>query len=133
MCLYHVSRKYQPAKTILVEVLGDKVDVCFSMDSKQFAVLGTCNSIIFIWDIQTFPQKFRISTSGFAIHNMTLPQTAKSCSSQVPGKTPREVFRSKGFEAILIKDFTNCHQSSDITDIAVSQNSKHLVTGGRTS
>ena len=48
VCVYDVNRKYQPVKTIAVEVLGDKVDACFSYDSKQFAVLGTHSSIIFI-------------------------------------------------------------------------------------
>ena len=35
-----------------------------------------------------------------------------------------------GFEAIFIKEFTGCHAFSEITDIAISQNSKYLVTGG---
>ena len=131
VCLYDVGRKYQPVKTIPVEVLGDKVDVCFSMDSKQFAVLGTYNSIIFIWDIQTFSQKFRINTTGFVIQKMLFAPNGQDLLVTSFGQDYRVKFYGlNGFEAIFIKEFAGCHPSADITDMAISQNSKYLVTGG---
>lgn len=131
VCLYDSARKYQPVKTIPVEVLGDKVDVCFSCDSKQFAVLGTHNSIIFIWDIQTFSQKFRINATGFVIQKMFFAPNGQDLLVISYGQDYRVKFYGlNGFEAVFIKEFSGCHPSAEISDLTVSQNSKYLVTGG---
>jgi WD40 repeat protein len=131
VCLYDSLRKYQPVKTIPVEVLGEKVDVCFSFDSKQFAVLGTYNSIIFIWEVQTFSQKFRINTAGFVIQKMIFAPNGQDLLVVSYGQDYKVKFYGlNGFEAIFIKEFSGCHPSAEISDFAVSQNSKYLVTGG---
>lgn len=131
VCLYDSLKKYQPVKTIPVEVLGDKVDVCFSYDSKQFAVLGTHNSIIFIWDILTFSQKFRINATGFTIHKMLFAPNGQDLLVISYNQDYKVKFYGlNGFEAVFIKEFSGCHPSAEITDLAVSQNSKYLVTGG---
>lgn len=130
VCLYDVGRKYQPVKTIPVEVLGDKVDVCFSYDSKQFAVLGTHSSIIFIWDTLTFSQKFRINTSGFVIQKMLFSPNGQDLLVISAGQEYKVKFYGlNGFEALFLKEFSGCHAYAEISDIAVSPNSKYLVTG----
>ena len=131
VCLYDATRRYQPVKTIPCEVLGDKVDACFSYDSKQFAVLGTHSSIIFIWDVQTFAQKFRINTSGFVIQKMLFSPNGQDLLVISSGQEYKVKFYGlNGFEAIFIKEFSKCHSFAEINDIAVSKNSKYLVTGG---
>lgn len=131
VCLYDANRKYQPVKNIPVEVLGDKVDACFSYDSKQFAVLGTHSSIIFIWDTLTFSQKFRINTSGVTIQKMLFSPNGQDLLVISAGNEYKVKFYGlNGFEAIFIKEFSGCHNFAEVSEIAVSQNSKYLVTGG---
>lgn len=48
ICVYDVFRKYSPVKCVSPEVKGQYVDVSISPDSKQFAVLGTHSSTVFI-------------------------------------------------------------------------------------
>ena len=131
VCIYDANRRYQPVKTIPVEVLGDTVDACFSYDSKQFAVLGTQGSIIYIWDTLTFSQKFRINTAGFVIQKMIFSPNGQDLLVISSGQEFKvKVYGLNGFEAIFIKEFAGCHAFAEVTEIVVSQNSRYLVTGG---
>lgn len=131
ICIYDPTRKYQPVKNISPEIPGDFVDVCFSCDSKQFAVLGTQASTIFIWDSSTFSQKFRINTSGAIVHKILFSPNGQDILAVNSAQEYRvRYYGLNGFEAIPIKELQGLHKNSDILSIAVSGNSKYLVTGG---
>ncbi|CAG9336068.1 unnamed protein product [Blepharisma stoltei] len=131
VCLYDVRRKYQPVKSIFPEIPGDHVDVCFSHDSKHFAVLGTQGSTIFIWECSTFSQKFRINTLGAIIHKIVFSPNGQDIIAINSAQEFRvRYYGLNGFEAIPIKELQGLHPNSEILSFSISNNSKYLVTGG---
>jgi WD40 repeat protein len=131
VCLYDARRRYQPVKSIPVEVLGDAVDACFSYDSKQFAVLGTNGSTIFIWDCYTFALKFRVNTSGaFVLKIAFSPNCQDIIALTKSNEYKVRYYGLNGFEGILIKELPGLHPNSTIESFDIAPNSKYLITAG---
>ena len=131
VCLYDVIRRYEPIKIIPVELQGDEVDACFSHDSKQFAILGTHASTIFIWDSFTLTLKFRINTSGTIVEKICFSPNGQDILALTRSLEYKvKYYGLNGFEGIFIKELTGLHVDSKITALEVSRNSKYLFTGG---
>lgn len=131
ICLYDAKRRYQPVKSIPVEVQGDAVDACFSYDSKQLAVLGTNGSTIFIWDCYTFALKFRINTSGAFVLKIAFSPNGQDIIALTKSNEYKvRYYGLNGFEGILIKELSGLHSDSTIESFDISPNSKYLITAG---
>ena len=131
VCIYNANRSYQPIKTIPVEAVGGKVDACFSCDSKQFAVLGTNGSIIYIWDTISFSQKYRINTAGSVVEKLLFSPNGQDLLVISSGQEFKVKFYGiNGFEAVFIKELAGCHAFAEVSEIEVARNCKYLVTGG---
>lgn len=130
VCAYDVFRKYSPVKCVSPEVKGQYVDVSISPDSKQFAVLGTHSSTIFIWDVATFALKFRINTSGAVIQKILFSPNGQDLLAISAGMDYKVRFYGlNGFEAVPIKEFSGLHTGAEIRALAISPNAKYVVTG----
>ena len=129
-CLYDAARKYQPVKTLPVELQGEAVAACFSPDSHQFAVLGNNGSTISLWDSHTFTVKFHISPNTF-IYGIAFAPNGQDLLALTKNTEWRlRYYGLDGFKAEVIKEIGGMHPNSAIQALALTVNSKYVATGG---
>ena len=121
---------YQPVKTLPVELQGEAVAACFSPDSRQFAVLGNNGNSISLWDSFTFTLKFHISPNTFIYGIAFAPNGQDLLALTKTAEWKLRYYGLDGFKAEVIKEITGMHPNSAIGALALTMNSKYVVTGG---
>jgi WD40 repeat protein len=129
-CVYDVMRKYQPVKTLPVELQGEAVAACFSPDSHQFAVLGNNGNSISLWDSFTFTLKFHITPNTFIYGIAFAPNGQDLLALTKSAEWRLRYYGLDGFKAEVIKEIAGMHPNSVMQALALTMNSKYVVTGG---
>ncbi|CAG9320539.1 unnamed protein product [Blepharisma stoltei] len=130
VCFCDVNKGYQVLKTIPAESIGDFIDVAFSPNSEQFAVLGINRSNIYFWDCATIKRRFQINCTSSVYQIMYSPSGRQFLTVTYKSSYKIKYYNIKDNEATPVKELENIHPNSEISRIAASENSKYLISGG---